>query len=318
MNGEELDISEYMEWQDGLPVPQWSVIEPWIETRCAPGMRARAWDDVSRQWLTELVASLPDVKGPFESKHFIAIVPGADRSGGQLLQFAERCRGSLQSILGDIAQLDARGKQVVVALDEPDEYYRYIAAHSSDGEHGTSAGVHIREGLPHVALHGSRLIELENTLAHELTHASLQHLSMPQWVEEGLAQIFEHDMTGRSLLLMDREIAEEHQRYWRANGLGEFWSGEGFSDPGPVQRLSYRLAEVLMRLMIEEGRVRWFGLVREPQRRFFQFLRTASTDDCGQEACERALGYDLTDLAARFLGPGPWEPYRESGGGGRW
>ena len=50
------------------------------------------------------------------------------------------------------------------------------------------------------AKNGKELWILEDTLGHELTHVSLHHLSMPQWLEEGLAQMFEHNMTGRSLL----------------------------------------------------------------------------------------------------------------------
>lgn len=149
---------------------------------------------------------------------------------------------------------------------------------------------------------------LENTLAHELIHASLHHRSMPQWLEEGFAQMFEHDMTGRSLLHVDGEMARRHKRYWRKHGLDEFWRGGGFSAPGRVQQLSYELAEILVRLLVDEARPRWFGFVREPQRRFFAFVRQADESDCGEAACREHLQYGLGDLAARFLGPGSRSP----------
>lgn len=131
---------------------------------------------------------------------------------------------------------------------------------------------------------------------------------MPQWLEEGLAQMFEHDMTGRQLLELDAESAGRHRRHWGAHGLDEFWSGEGFSRPGEVQELSYQLAEVLVRLLAEEARPRWFGWVREPRRRFLAFLRGAAAADCGEAACREHLGHGLADLAAKFLGPGSWSP----------
>jgi hypothetical protein len=198
------------------------------------------------------------------------------------------------------------GKQVVMVLRNQDDYYRYISLYFPEGEHGGSAGVHIREGYPHVALHGKQMWALENTLAHELTHVSLHHLSMPQWLEEGLAQMFEHDMTGRSLLEVDAEMAGRHKQYWGKHGLCPFWRGEGFSRPGKVQELSYQLAEILVRLLVAESRPRWFGWVREPQRRFFAFLGGANVSDCGEAACREHLGFGLSDLAVKFLGPGSW------------
>src|SRR5262249_41508680 len=153
---------------------------------------------------------------------------------------------------------------------------------------------------------GAELALLENTLAHELTHASLSHLSLPQWVEEGLAQMFEHDMTGRSLLLVNEEMAREHKRYWKKHNLDLFWRGEGFSRPDKGQRLSYQLAEMLLRLLCEDHRPRWFGLDKGPQRRFFAFLCEADASDCGEAAAREHLRFGLGELAARFLGTGDW------------
>jgi len=308
MSASELDISGLLTREEGLPRPQWDLIGPWIEAHCAPDARRDAWTAVERQWLAELGPALGGGYEVIESDNFLALAAGADEIGSRLVQFGERCRAAMLSALGGVADFEGLGKQLVVALRTRDHYYRYIAPHYPDGEHGGSVGVHIREGYPHVALHGKQLWALENTLAHELTHVALHHLSMPQWLEEGLAQMFEHDMTGRQLLEVDAEMAGRHKRYWGKHGLDELWRGDGFSRPGKVQELSYQLAEVLVRLLVEEGRPRWFGWVRGPQRRLFAFLRGASASDCGEAACRDHLGLGLSDLAARFLGPGDWSP----------
>jgi hypothetical protein len=210
--------------------------------------------------------------------------------------------------LGGVTNFDLPGCQVLLAFRDVADYYRYIACFFPDGEHGGTGGLHIREGYPHIAIHGKLLAILENTLAHELTHASLHHLSMPQWLEEGLAQMFEHDMTNRSLLLVDSQMANRHKKYWSKNGLEEFWHGSGFSKAGKVQQLSYQLGEILARLLVEEAKPRWFGWDRGPQKRFLAFLQNAKWSDCGEAAISEHLGVTLGDLAARFLGPGDWMP----------
>lgn len=302
MSENEIDIAGALDWEEGLPRPQWGLIQTWIEARCEPEARRGAWAAVCRQWLAELGAAYGDDYATSESEHFLVLASKADATGPPLLPFAERCRAGLVSALKGVAEFDSDYKQVVVTLRTPGDYYRYIAPFYPEGEHGGSGGVHLRVGYSHVALYGKHLWALENPLAHELTHASLLHLSMPQWLEEGLAQMVEHDATGRALLTVDAEMAERHKRYWGKHGMDEFWRGEGFSSTGKVQELSYQLAEILVRLVVEEGQPRWFGWVREPQRRLFAFLREAAMDDCGASACQEHLGYGLSDLAARFLG----------------
>lgn len=301
MGADAIDISGALDWSEDLPRPQWDLIQTLVESRYGPDPPADAWTAVARQWLAELGAALDRDYETVESEHFLILASKMDALGPPLLPFAERCRTVLLSGLAGVTDF-ADGKRVVLMLRTPDDYYRYIDPFYPDGEHGGSIGVHLRTGYPHVALYGKQLWSLEQTLAHELTHVSLLDLAMPQWLEEGLAQMVEHDMTGRALLVVDGEMADRHKRHWGEHGMDDFWYGDGFSRSGEVQELSYQLAEILVRLLVEEGRPRWFGWVREPQRRFFAFLRGARADDCGAGACREHLGCELRDVAARFLG----------------
>lgn len=36
MGGEELDISGLLTWEEGLPSPQWDLIDTWVESRHEP------------------------------------------------------------------------------------------------------------------------------------------------------------------------------------------------------------------------------------------------------------------------------------------
>ncbi len=305
---DDLDITDALHWEDGLPCPKWDLISAWVEARGDPDAPWDAWTTATRRWLGELAPALGRGYEVAETDHFLGVAPAADGVGPALLRFAERCRSELLAVIGGVTDFLVPGKQVVVTLGNPNDYYRYISLYYPEGEHGGSVGVHVREGYPHVALRRITQWEAENTVAHELTHAALHYLSMPQWIEEGLAQMFEHNMTGRSLLELDPEKAAEHRRYWKKHGLDAFWRGEGFSRPGKVQELSYQLAEILLRILVEDSRPRWFGLVKEPRRRFYAFLRAARVEDCGAASCRNNLGFGLSDLAAKFLGPGEWEP----------
>jgi hypothetical protein len=279
-----------------------------IEADPDADMRQEAWCSVGRQWLSLLASALGSSYATTESDHFQVLAPTADGYVGSLIQHADRCRARLFTALPGVADLESPGKQILITLRNQEDYYRYVSRFHAEGEYGGSGGMHIREGYPHIVAWGKHHWMVESTLAHELTHAVLHHLFLPQWLEEGLAQMFEHDLTGRMLLSVDAEMAAEHKLYWGEHGLDEFWNGIGFSRPEPTQKLSYQLAEILVRLLVADGRPRWFGWVKEPQRRLFSFLRDASESDCGDVACRLHLGFGVGDLAARFLGSGKWAP----------
>jgi len=308
MSGPRIDISESFTWEEGLPRPQWGILTTWVETRVADDARYDAWTDICRQWLERLQTELGNSYRVSESTSFLALHPEKTANIAELLQFGEYCCRHISKTLPDVAQYPETGKHVIVVLHNSDRYYQYLSAYYPDGHHGDSAGVHIREGYSHIALHGSELCSLQNTLAHELTHAALQHLGMPLWIEEGLTQTYEHNLTSRNQILVTAEMAQEHKRYWKKHGLDAFWRGEGFTRPGRIQMLSYQLAEITMRLMIERFRPRWFGLDKGPTRRFFAFLQNANELDCGAAAAKNHLGSELGELVGEFLGPGDWEP----------
>jgi hypothetical protein len=297
------DIQGLMEFGD-LPRPKWDLVESWIEARVAEENRWEAWLEVQRQWLETLGPELGEGYRAVESDNFLVLIDRPDTSIDRFLEFAETCRKSLEALLPGVADLEVAGKHVVVALNHVNDYHRYIG--HDDRRDGASGGMHIRTGLPHVALNAFDLAGATNTLAHELMHVALHHLEMPVWLEEGLAQMFEHDATGRQLLVVDAETAAAHKDYWRRYGLGEFWHGEGFNSGEEVQKLCYELAEITIRLLVENHRPRWFGLSSGKQRQLAEFLNAAKIDDAGAAASEKHLGRPITELPATFLGPGPW------------
>ena len=307
MTFERFDISDALSWEDGLPRPRWDDLQTRVEAT-APDGRAAAWTDISRQWLEALRPALVPKYRLAESDHFLLLTWLSEEGAAVLLRFVEKCRRTLLAELPGLAAFDSPGKQVLITFRRPTRYYTYLAVHYPEGRHGGSAGVHIRQGRPHIALWNPRLVGLETILAHELTHAALRHLKMPLWVEEGLTQKFEGVLAEGRLLEVDGKMARRHKAYWRKHGLEAFWRGKSFSRPGKVQKLSYELAEIFQRLLDADHRPRWFGLDGRPPRRLSAFLRESDKNDCGEEAARRHLGFGLADLASRFLGPGSWAP----------
>jgi hypothetical protein len=311
MNAQDFDISSMLSWEEELPRPKWDLVETWVTSQGASETWRAAWTTAALQWIDRLADALGEPYVTAESANFLLVTPDEPKAAS-LLEFAANARDRILSVLGHAAGFHAAGKQVIVALKNDDDYYRYIAPHFPEGKWGPSGGVHIREGYAHVAINAKYAPEAETILAHELTHAALFHLSMPQWLEEGLAQTMEHDLTPRNPLMVDLELAARHKRYWSRKGLDAMWWGDGFARSGIVQGFCYQLAEILVRLIIQDSQPRWFGWVREPQRRFYAFLHEAGSADCGEQACREHLGYSLSNLATRFLGPGEWSPSSES------
>jgi hypothetical protein len=308
MPPERLDISDSFIWEEGLPRPQWDLLTAWVEARVAPDDRAAAWTDISRQWLEKLGPALGGDYHIGESDHFLLLTPLGEKAADQLLHFAERCRRDLLAAWPGVAAFRAEGKQVVLSLHDVETYYTYLSVFYPEGKYGGSGGAHVRDGRSQLVLHGPNNDRLAGPLAHELTHASLTHLSLPVWVEEGMTQQFERAAAGRPAFTVDSEEARRHKRFWKKHGLDLFWHGKGFHRPDKGQKLSYQLAEILHQLLVEEHRPRWFGLDKAPQRRFFAFLRGAKRSDGGAAAARTHLRRELGDLAARFLGPGDWSP----------
>jgi hypothetical protein len=303
--GRHFDISDCLTWEEDLPRPQWDLISSFI-SKLDDDEQSAAWADVVDQWLERLAEALGPGYVQYVTRRVILLSPPTIPPPPRLVELAEACRGTLQHLLPGVADFLDRPSLIIVLNDE-DSYYRYLSAYYPEGNYGASAGVCIREGYPHIAIRNYRTNSIGRVLAHEMTHASLTHLRMPQWIEEGLAQMFEHDAAGEDTFRLGSKDAAKQKGYWGRHGLDDFWRGDGFYHPGRVQTLNYQLAEVLVRILLEDHKPRWFGFSKGKQRELMSFLREARIDDCGEEAAKAHLGFSLGELARRFLGPGYWD-----------
>ena len=280
-----------------LPRPNWEVIETWVRRHVPESDRPQAWAEACSQWLGTLNGALANAYRTESSETVFLFAPGDFGQAKSLLRFAEGVLATIADSLEGIALESWQGPLVVLLFADADSYYSYVSQFYSEGDYGGSGGMCVRQGRLHIVLHPETYDGLQAVVAHELTHACLSHLTLPLWLEEGITQFVEELVHSQRQFQLDRESADRTRRFWRDNGLGGFWWGNAFQQPAEAQESSYLLAQVLFRLLATDHR----GNLPD-------FVRAAHAGDAGESAAREHLGFGLSQLAAKFLGPGAWEP----------
>ena len=312
-----IDLDGCIDRSCGLPYPDWDAIRERIEAAIELSARPAVWTSVARQWLEELCEVYGREHYSIEETENFLIFSWLPRRQVDLVaRMCEYCRERMLAGMPTLAATASPGKEILIACYHAEDYYGYVSAYHEEGEYGGSGGMQIRDGYPHIVVRGKEYNQIEPVIAHELTHAYLSHRSLPLWIEEGLAQMIESEITSlRPPLEIRAERKREHLEHWRKHGLDAFWRGSSFSAPDESQMLSYELAEILLRLLFLDFRPRWLGFDQRPRLRLMSFLENARQEDYGQAAASTHLGYDLGILASNFLGSGEWSPGETSPGG---
>lgn len=289
------DRPDVIKTRFGLPHPQWDQV-------AAIAGALEDWSDAEfiADWLGMLAEALGadyrSLGGPD-----LAIVAARDQP--DLERFHAECRRRLARIRGMLLPPDYEPEHpdVLIEFADQNRYYDYISASYSSGRHTTSVGIHIRTFIPHVVINHQPGWSRSSTITHELVHQVLSGLDSPRWLEEGLAEYISQMLQGWDWFSLTREDVASHAALWNEIGLQGFWTGHTFGGPDDRSKLSYQLAEILVRLIISD----------QP-RQLREFVRRAKAADAGQQAAIEVLGKTLIELAAQFLGQGNWEHKRES------
>lgn len=295
------NVSDFLFGDTSLPVPDWDRAEEWIKLHASEAEQYEVWTEFALQWMQLTNQRFDNRYEILQTKHFLLFGSPETNRLRFVGNFVEECRSGLLNNLPGLAKFSSPGKTPIFIFWGYDAYYAHIGDYYADGEYGGSSGIHMRNCYDHIAIAQVPRTEIYPALAHELTHAVLSHVQMPIWLEEGLTQVFEHDLGNKPFVLSPEEVGEQ-KAFWRQAGLDQFWSGTGFSSPGDVQKYSYQLAEILMRLLLLDYQPRWFGFDKSPTRTLMTFLQTARCDDHGEAAAREVLGLSLADIAAKSLG----------------
>jgi len=299
----------------------WNVVRQWIENQLDSPDWEKAWSESALLWVGKLRDDLGGNYSVFRSRQTILLCDQPFETAQWLLNYAGRAASTIKEQLGRTAWAGAFGKDVVLVFSEQDDYYQYVAHHLADGQNPTSGGMCIYSGYTHIALPWADQFDAANAIIHELAHDCLAHLPLPLWLNEGVAVtlervigppprpvgqgdqqgVFSASINWRPPMMWD-ELAERHFAFWNEDNIQTFWAGTAFHIPGDSNELSYSLAEVFVKLLIERG----------PGDPFRAFLEAAGADDAGQTAATDILEADLGEIAGIFLGEGNWRPQRKS------
>jgi hypothetical protein len=268
-------VEDAFSFEEGFSRPDWRVISKAIKQQVAESFDMdAAWNEASRQWVMQLRSDLGGDYRVEESGRFILLIGLSDEGAGEkILAYAERTWDQIREQLQDAAWIPKHGKRVILLFSEDDDYYQYVSYYHEEGIHPTSGGCLIHRDYVHIAA-PYEPFGIRAMLAHELVHNCVVHLTLPLWLNEGLATTFQRAAQARPRPILDHDLREQHLAFWNRESI-------------------------TLNLLLER-RGNWSG-----------FLKQAHRSDAGQTAAIEFLDVDLGAVMATFLGEGNWRPQRK-------
>jgi hypothetical protein len=298
---EPLDFAVVLSLVNDLPAPDWKAVGTWVSSIQEPKAQAEAWANAEIAWLAHLQQALGPHHHLAQHEFAILLSPLEPKVATATAQFMTKTLARIEKFLNGIAESPEWGKDILLVFEDEDSYYRYVSRYyPEDGEFAFSGGMHINFGCSHFATYRAELRAIEPVIAHEMTHACLGHLSIPAWVNEGLAVNTERRLCpplGESYTA--QQLRWMHRQFWTEETIQEFWSGKSFLRPDEGNLLSYDLA----RILIEQFAHDWES--------FKAFALSARLEDAGRAAAKAALDVELgTTVSTLFEleASSMWEP----------
>lgn len=300
-HGEPLALASVMQDANGLPVFDWSAVSDWVSHLPDPEEQAQAWGLAERAWFDHLCLTLgPDFR---VREHGSALLlsnlnPVVAKA---MLDYVHKSAQRILQVLEGVAEVPPWGHDLVIVFQDKESYYRYVAHYYPDeGEYAESSGMYIQAGCGHFVTMADSLQALEPVIAHELTHAYVQHLPLPTWLNEGLAVNTEQRLSPAAGTRPNLpRMHARHQAFWNVERIQSFWNGQSFLQTGPPNELSYDLARMLV------------GYLAADWKAFRPFALQAQQQDAGAQAASDCLDIALGALVCALLDrePSPgWEP----------
>lgn len=289
--GPPFELGKHLASHEGFPMLDWAAAVDWVESFEGAGQKLSAWNACERGWLLHLRHALGGGYRLDETAGAAIVSSLEPNLAKQTLEFMERTLKRITRVLEGIAEAPAMGKDILIAFDDHDAYYRYASQfYPERGEFAFSSGMHIGHGCSHFITTKADLRSIEPVIAHEMTHACVQHLPLPLWLNEGLAVNTEHRLVGAgSPLHTPQQMHAKHLAYWDEAAIQDFWSGDSYRSTDDGNLLSYDLG----RLLVEHLSGDWES--------FRDFVLDAESEDAGAAAAEEHLGVDLGVMVAAML-----------------
>jgi hypothetical protein len=310
------NLQPHLQWHEGLPHLDWAAARAWVASLPDTSRHDIAWSACESAWLEHLAQALGPGFEVYSAEQTQLLVRGGAREAKELLRSIVSTRRDVLAVLADLARDEGWGHHIVVLFDDLDGYYRYVSHFypelSGAGEFGLSSGMFINAGCGHFVAVKADLQALQPVVAHETTHALLAHLPLPAWLNEGLAVNTEQRLFPTRGNMTPQLMHQRHVRFWGADEVQAFWSGQSFLRSDEGNELSYDLARIVVAQFSKD----WPA--------FVAFANAATLDDAGLAAVHEHLGIDLgaaiaallekTDASGLAPDPSRWMAAPEKGG----
>jgi hypothetical protein len=294
------DISSHFPESDGYCHPDWLALYERMKESQDEEHWDNIWTKLARRWLTKLHRNLGGSYQCFETQNFLLVVDASRMVALDIGKFAENALKKIGELLIPAAQGEGP-PHVILAFSSEETYYDYISYFYGDGESPMSSGVYLSgEGYPHFAFPIQKYTSYRATIAHELTHACLSHLRLPLWLNEALAMRMEESMQVAFDSQINEEKIEKHFKFWNAETIQTFWSGESWKLVGDSNELSYSLATILWRKIEVD--------MEATREEIGTYIEYAKSEDASEGSLRNVFEMGLEDLVADFLGDGDWAP----------
>lgn len=278
-----------------FPLPDWNAVHASVPEDIDLTELNDFWTGYGREWIHQLRAALGEGYIGYETPHFLLVSREPAEVCRRILRWAETTAHQIKEMLKVDFAGQLFGKCPIIVVHDLDTYYEYFAAHVPDGTYAGSGGVYLNHGYGHFVFCYLDMGQAESVLAHELTHAYVAHLPLPTWLNEGVAQLCEINLTKRDSTLYD-EIKETLSTHWKPTTIQDFWDGSGFLKDADSQMHCYHLAKVITARLLRQG----------PE--FNAFLHDAHANDAGTAALRKYWNLTPADLVTAYLGEGAWHP----------
>ncbi len=298
--------SESKDWlitTHNLPHLDWDKYDQWAASQHDES----PWRDIQleliQNWLIRFGDALDDNYQVISFDGFLILCPEDERIARIIVRTAEESVKHITSFLGDVAFKHTWPANIIVALNDRQAYVNYLD-HLDRSENQTGAipiggeACFISRGFPHTLINCFEIAHVETQVRHELFHASVYRYPIPLWLDEAIACYAQNK--GHCTTHFDEasDTIERLRTMWNQDTIQQFWSGDGWSHPDVLNRMSYALSEIIMRDMLN----------RYSHQDISEFVSLANHHDAGEAAARKVFNLGIADLAASVLGPGDWTP----------
>lgn len=251
-------------------------------------------------WLTQFATGAGTDFQSTESKNFYVLTPRRyPPIKAQLLcKTAERILGELIRILDGIVIIKEglSRKRIIILFATYEAYRTYVTSQypGIDADAISTSGVlvQVAEKPPHLVIPSQDTAVTEGVLTHELARLLLSNLTLPIWIEEGIACLAEYETTGFPSLPIDEDVLARLREFWTSEKVQKFWDGSSFYQLDETSTVSRTTAELLIYALLKIYKIETFR----------SFVRNARYDDAGQQSAIQNLGVRLGDFFATALG----------------